>query len=121
MITTQYKPKITKFNRYPRFLSIDWETLERGFSISTEYGDAKIHLFSSTASGNQIAVGAGIAANKIHQFFLRKYAEDNTAEVIMKVTYEPNEESLGLTNDITDAEEWIQEANIIVRKHQQNK
>jgi hypothetical protein len=121
MKTYQYKPKIVSFKIHPRFLAIDWETLKQGFNITVEHGDAVLHSFPSPTVQPRYAIGAGIGPEQMKRFFLRLDPETNLTEIVLEVNYKPFEKSLGVTDNRKAAEEWIQGANIIVQKHQQNK
>jgi hypothetical protein len=117
MSTTEYKPKIVSFQKHQKLLAINWETLKRGFSITVEHGDAVIHTLPAPNARFGYAIGSGIEAEQIRRFFLRQDIETKLTEVVLEVTFEPNEKSLGLTDNVKEAEEWVREANMIIQNN----
>jgi hypothetical protein len=106
------KPTITAFIWHADWLGIDWDIYRYAFTITRNDGGAVI---SSLPSG----VEAGIDRTKMLGFWVIRgggEGEDaDLAEVILEVTYHSGIESLGLTRNVDEAEQWVRDANELLR------
>jgi len=92
--------------------------MRSAFDITRQHGDAG--LFHQPDGPGTYGIGASIAAETILGFELRPVPETELTEVILRVTYPPGEKCLGITNQLSEAAQWVAEANGIIQRVRQN-
>jgi hypothetical protein len=102
------------------FLAIHWDRLLYGFDITVQHGDAGIFTLPPPGASFP-AIGAAIGSSQIRGFTLKPEPESGLIEVVLEVTYNPNEESLGLTDQLEEAKRWVADANELVRRVRERK
>lgn len=113
------KPKITAFRWYgDRCLILDWETRRYAFSITAPDAGATIVVIDEKAG---LSVDAAISACDICRFFLEPIPNKRQVEVILEVTYGDGKKSLGVTDQIQQAQRWVANANEFVRQARENR
>ncbi len=101
------KPRIIRFYSEEWGLGIDWDITRDAFILERQFGGAKLF-------GIPAYFQVGIDLREIVGFRLDLGNEADLAEVILDVTYHSGHESLGVTDQLEQAERWVQEANRIV-------
>ena len=94
-------------------MAIDWEEMPRAFEIVRRSGGAKI--FHQPEGPGTFGVIAAIGGEQICQFSMQEDPETGGTEVLLHVTYTATPQSLGVTKQRAEAQQWVTNANALLQ------
>src|SRR5512145_3411928 len=110
----QYKRHIAQFIWRQGVMVLNWDDTISAFDITSSDGGAGI--FHQPGGPGTFGIKAAISPEDILGFIVQPDSATGLSEVILRVTYPPGEESLGLTERRVEAERWVADANALVEQ-----